>query len=1076
MYRIKMRKKELYLLMAIILAFFVNHKHAMSQSFQLMGGTNLPALGNSDVSWADFNNDGYLDVVLIGINPSGSRVSALYKNNNDSTFTNLGIGLPSVADGAVCSADINNDGWIDILLTGVDGTNVRMTKVFKNNGNETFTELNLNLEGAGYGSISSGDYNNDGFKDIFSTGLNAVGDKIARLYKNNKDNTFSEITTDLEGVSEGTSLMADFNNDGYQDIMISGLNNSNQRVTDLYINNKNGSFSKKITDLPKLRSGDFAYSDFNNDGFLDIVVSGSSIGGVLSKVYKNNQDATFSIQATLLPMINSSLSWGDFDGDGDPDLVVAGYDDPDYQTIVYENISGTSFNDLAEVFTGAIQGGVQWADYNGDSKLDFLLTGYSITNPINNLYSNDWVSANTAPQTPTNLQTTSAGDSVVFSWDAPSDTETPSAGLSYGLYIGTAPGYTDVVSPLSDITNGYRRIAEYGDLQSNTAIIKGLAEGTYYWGVQAIDHSYAGSPFSAEQSFIICHNFSLGADTSICYNENITLEAGDVDDDVRWFSAQNPATPFSLTRSTTITITKKDTIWAELTKQPLGCVRYDTIIIDVSPLPVIDLGVDTALCYNQNIVLQTGQTSDVVNWYSKTAGLLLSDANQFDLKIVANDTIIAEVQNVNGCVNYDTINIAVIPLPIIDLGGSTEICLKENLVISTGTATDSVNWYSRLNGALSLNTNDLIYQMMENDTIRSEVYNQQGCVNYDTLIVNSLTLPIAKAGQDTVLCLGQSVAIGGDYSGVTGLEYYWNPTGSLDDSRKANPIATPELTTSYYLKAIDQKGCESPLDTLTISMNPSSTIVSGNNSSICIGQSITLGGNPTATGSILDYSYQWSPDNSLNSATDPNPLATPVSTTTYSLITSTSTCVIDTSYVTVTVNPLPIITTSGDITIGFDETTQLNATGGVSYEWMPFEGLSNANIYNPVASPGQTTQYFVLVTDVNQCQAEGSLTVSINNSVFIPNLFTPNGDGNNDTFKVYGFGIKQLSLKVYNRWGQLVYENNSVEEIIGEGWDGRFDGIIQENGNYIWSINGISFDDKPIQYLGKNSGTIRLLK
>lgn len=95
--------------------------------------------------------------------------------------------------------------------------------------------------------------------------------------------------------------------------------------------------------------------------------------------------------------------------------------------------------------------------------------------------------------------------------------------------------------------------------------------------------------------------------------------------------------------------------------------------------------------------------------------------------------------------------------------------------------------------------------------------------------------------------------------------------------------------------------------------------------------------------------------------------------------------------------------------------------------------------------------------------------------VFIPNLFTPNGDGNNDFFVVYGEGFEALELKIYNRWGSLVFYSKDIEEITGIGWDGKFEGKTQVSGTYLWKLNGRFKSGSEVLVGGKNSGSLVLL-
>jgi gliding motility-associated-like protein len=151
--------------------------------------------------------------------------------------------------------------------------------------------------------------------------------------------------------------------------------------------------------------------------------------------------------------------------------------------------------------------------------------------------------------------------------------------------------------------------------------------------------------------------------------------------------------------------------------------------------------------------------------------------------------------------------------------------------------------------------------------------------------------------------------------------------------------------------------------------------------------------------------------------------------------------------------PVVSISKSNDVdcVIG---TTQLTASGGIGYAWQPAASLSNANIYNPVASPSATTVYHVTVSSGNGCYGEDSITVQVMtdeavNGYQLPTAFTPNGDGYNDCFGVKSWGaITNLNFNVYNRVGNLIFTTRDPSQC----WDGTYNGIKQLPGTYVYIV------------------------
>ncbi|HEY4785945.1 MAG TPA: VCBS repeat-containing protein, partial [Bacteroidales bacterium] len=224
------------------------------------------------MAWGDYNNDGFMDLLLTGDPGDYNYISKIYKNNGDGTFTEqTGIQLIGVTRGAVAWGDYNNDGFLDILLTGYAKTG-SISIIYKNNGEGNFIEQKgINLIPVEYSSVAWGDYNNDGRLDILLSGNANYSDGgyISKIYKNNGDGTFSDQTNALLSETQyGSVAWGDYNNDGYLDILLTGSSN----LVKIYKNNGDGTFSDQTSIF--LRKGTISglgsWVDYNNDGFLDV--------------------------------------------------------------------------------------------------------------------------------------------------------------------------------------------------------------------------------------------------------------------------------------------------------------------------------------------------------------------------------------------------------------------------------------------------------------------------------------------------------------------------------------------------------------------------------------------------------------------------------------------------------------------------------------------------------------------------------------------------------------------------------------------------------------------------------------
>lgn len=487
-------------------AFANGESFSVSPTFTNQTSISLTAVYHSSVAWGDYDNDGDLDILITGETES-ARVSKIYQNNGDNTFIEqAGISLTGVSYGSTAWGDYDNDGDLDIFLAGFNGSS-RVSKIYKNNGENTFAEQNgISLIGVSHGSAEWGDYDNDGDLDILicgSTGSSCV----SKIYKNNGDNTFAEQSgISLTGVSDGSAAWGDYDDDGDLDVLLTGYP-FGQYISKIYKNNGNNTFTEQTSiSLTGVSYSSVAWGDYDNDGDLDLLFIGNTWNpsSRVSKIYKNNGDNTFTEQSgiTLTGVSNGSIAWGDYDNDGYLDILLTGETEDLKISKIYKNNGDNTFTEKSSIaLTEVSRGSVAWGDYDNDGDLDILLTGEERAENVSKIYKNNTTTANTAPASPTNLSTSVNGSSVTFSWNKSTDTETSQNGLTYNLYIGSTNGGVEKLSPMANLTNGYRRIVQIGNTGNrNSYTINGLTEGTYFWGVQAVDAGFKGSSFATMSS------------------------------------------------------------------------------------------------------------------------------------------------------------------------------------------------------------------------------------------------------------------------------------------------------------------------------------------------------------------------------------------------------------------------------------------------------------------------------------------------------------------------------------------------------------------------------------------------
>lgn len=341
------------------------------------------------------------------------------------------------------------------------------------------------------------------------------------------------------------------------------------------------------------------------------------------------------------------------------------------------------------------------------------------------------------------------------------------------------------------------------------------------------------------------------------------------------------------------------------------------------------------------------------------------------------------------------------------------------------------------------------------------VVNGWGCVGTASGDVVVDPPPVVTASPDTVVCVSDPATLFG-YGAVT---YTWEAPATLSCTACNPTYATPLTETTYTVTGTDARGCTDTAS-VTVRLRTHTTSRAWGDTAVCQGVSVQI----FDTGGT---SYLWLPPNGLNSNTIFNPIATPDYTTIYTVIAKLAGCIPDTNTVTVVIYPLPTVYAGPDQRLLAGSTAQLEAKGTniASYMWWPGETLSCTDCYNPVASMSVMTTYNVDVLSDRGCKASDSVTVMLycdNSQVFIPNAFTPNGDGQNDVFYPRGMGLKQIkTFRIYNRWGELLFERTGINlNDASSGWDGSYKGDTPKPDVYVYILEAVCYTGEDISIKG----------
>jgi PGF-pre-PGF domain-containing protein len=485
---------------------------------------NLTGAFHSSLAWGDVDNDGDLDLISTGCISGGDASctgvdkTRIYINNGTTLTENQTWqqNLTGVGWGSLAWGDVDNDGDLDLAVMGYNTTS-GIVRIYINNGttlteNQTWQQNLTGVDAYG-GSIIFGDVNKDGKLDIALVG--AYPAENNGIYTNNgtafiKNSTWlQELPFVGYGQGLGVLVWGDVDNDGDLDLLFSGSRTTNF-YRSVYINNgtslvENSTWQQNLGlwGMPSITLG-----DFDNDGKLDLDYIGSKSGDHHG-LYKNN-GTTFILNqseetAWLTGLFDGSIAFGDYDNDGDLDLVAMGKESG-RDSVFNNNETFFQYDATARAdfrTDDMQQGSLAWGDVDNDGDLDLISTGKEgdTSTFLTKVYVNNASTSNIVPNPPTSFNSSYANGQLTLTWGNGSDTETNTSGLYYNLRIGTTSGGNDIVSGVygGGDDNGY-----FGNMMQRKSITLNvlLSSGqTIYWSVQTIDTGLAKSTWSTEQNY-----------------------------------------------------------------------------------------------------------------------------------------------------------------------------------------------------------------------------------------------------------------------------------------------------------------------------------------------------------------------------------------------------------------------------------------------------------------------------------------------------------------------------------------------------------------------------------------------
>ncbi len=415
------------------------------------------------------------------------------------------------------------------------------------------------------------------------------------------------------------------------------------------------------------------------------------------------------------------------------------------------------------------------------------------------------------------------------------------------------------------------------------------------------------------------------------------------------------------------------------------------------------------------------------------------------------------VQDANGCQSTKTVSITQPTQLAAAVGSSSTICSGNtgttSVTASGGTGTFTYSWNpggQTTATATGLGAGSYTITVTDNN----------GCTKTANVSVTSAgSMTVNLTSSTNPVCNGQSTGIAA-MSAATGTAPY---TYSWSGGGGTNASATGLSAGTYTITVTDANGCQ---NTQTVSITQPSAITATAAATAANCGQTDGSASVTASGGTGTLTYAWSNGGTTSSITG-------LSAGNYTLTLTDGNGCTSTAQASVGQNGGPTANAGSSVTITLGASTILNGNGGGTYTWTPSTGLSCTNCQNPIATPSVTTTYTLIVTDVNGCTDADTVTVIVDipcnsGELYIPNAFSPNADLHNDLFVISGGCIKVYDLKIYDRWGEKVFESDDITK----SWDGTFHGKAFTSAVFVYHLNIVKMDDTIVE----KKGNVTLIK
>lgn len=565
------------------------------------------------------------------------------------------------------------------------------------------------------------------------------------------------------------------------------------------------------------------------------------------------------------------------------------------------------------------------------------------------------------------------------------------------------------------------------NVQNPTAVPIPSTPGTYTFEVTVTDN---GSVCTSTTTVTVnaLPAVSGGNNQAVCQGASVTL-SGSGAQNYSWDNSVTDGVSFIPASTQTYTVTGTDAN---------GCQNTAQVVVTVNSLPTVSAGIDQSVCLG-DVVTLAGSGAQNYSWDNS-----VNNGTSFTPGLTQTYTVTGT--DANGCQGTDQVTVTVYPLPVVEAGLPQTVCAGTSVTLS-GSGAQTYAWN---NGGVD----NVPFTPLATGIYICTGTDANGCQNTDQVLVTVNPAPVVNAGADQALCQGASVTLT-----ASGAQSYTWTNGVV------NGVSfVPGATQTYTVTGTSLTGCQGT-DQVVVTVNPLPNVNAGADQSLCFGTTVTLSGSGAQT-------YTWT-----NGVTNGVSFV-PSSTQTYTVTGVDANGCQNTDQVIVTVVPYPVASLSSDVTTGNPVLTvnfENNSGTAGSYHWdfgngLEYDAQTTAGQQVAYSNPGE---YIVVLTAMNGvCTDTDTLKIEVlpfaDPEVIVPNIFTPNGDHNNDTFFITADNVKSMRVTIVNRWGEKMHQYDDVQGF----WDGTVNGNQASEGVYFFQYEAEGINGTIV----KGQGNIQLIR